>query len=136
MRLNAYLGFDGTCREAMEFYRSTLGGEMVMMMTYGDAPPHPDMQGNEERIMHARLVVGDAVLMASDAPAGHYDAPRGIEVALNVDEPAEAERIYSAFSEGGTVRMPIQETFWARRFAMLTDRFGTPWLINCEKPMQ
>jgi PhnB protein len=87
------------------------------------------------KIMHARLVVGDAVLMASDAPAGRYEKMQGVSVSLNTGDPAEADRVFNALASSGTVTMPIQETFWARRFGMLTDRFGTSWMINCEKPM-
>ena len=85
------------------------------------------------KIMHARLVLGDQVLMASDAPPGRQDAMKGFSVSLNVDTTAEAERIYGALAENGTVTMPIQQTFWAARFGMLVDRFGTPWMINCEQ---
>jgi len=84
-------------------------------------------------VMHARLIVGDEVLMGSDAPPDRYEPMKGITVTLGVDEPADAERIFSALAEGGTVQMPIQQTFWAARFGMLTDRFGTPWMINCEQ---
>jgi PhnB protein len=83
--------------------------------------------------MHARLVLGDKILMGSDAPPEHYEEMKGFSVTLGIDKPAEAERIFHALAESGTVRMPIQETFWAQRFGMLVDRFGTPWMINCEK---
>jgi PhnB protein len=83
--------------------------------------------------MHARLVFGDNVLMASDAPPGRFRKTQGMEVALNMKEPAEAERIFNALAEGGSIMMPLGETFWAVKFGMLTDRFGTPWMINCEK---
>ena len=86
-----------------------------------------------DKVMHARLIVGDEVLMGSDAPPDRYEPMKGITVTLGVDEPADAERIFSALAEGGTVQMPIQQTFWAARFGMLTDRFGTPWMINCEQ---
>ena len=87
-----------------------------------------------DKVMHARLIVGDEVLMGSDAPPDRYEPMKGITVTLGVDEPADAERIFSALAEGGTVQMPIQQTFWAARFGMLTDRFGTPWMVNCEQP--
>ena len=136
MQLIAYLNFDGTCREAMQAYEKILGGQIIAMMDHSQVPAGTPMpEGWEARIMHARLLVGSAVLMASDAPPDGYRAPQGIEVAIGIDEPAEADRIFAALAEGGTVKMPIQETFWARRFGMLTDRWGIPWLINCEKPM-
>jgi PhnB protein len=78
--------------------------------------------------------VGDKVLMGSDAPPGRQEDMKGFSVTLGIDDPKDAERIFHALAENGTVRMPIQETFWAVRFGMLVDRFGTPWMINCEKP--
>jgi len=87
-----------------------------------------------DKIMHARLTVGDETLMGSDAPPGRYEAMKGFSVTLGIADPADAERIFQALAQGGTVRMPIQPTFWAQRFGMLVDRFGTPWMINCEQP--
>ena len=84
--------------------------------------------------MHARLVVGDKVLMGSDAPPEHYEGPKGFSVSLTINDLADAERIFHALAENGTVRMPLQETFWAVRFGMLVDRFGIPWMVNCERP--
>jgi PhnB protein len=103
-----------------------------MIFTYGEAPGaergSPDWHG---KIMHARL--GDRALMGSDAPPGRFDAPKGFHMSIGVDDPGEAERIFHALAENGTVTMPIQETFWAARFGMLVDQFGIPWMINCEK---
>ena len=86
-----------------------------------------------KKILHARLVVDGQVLMGSDAPPEHYEQPKGFSVTINLNSPAEAERIFHALAENGTVKMPIQQTFWAVRFGMLVDRFGIPWMINCEK---
>jgi PhnB protein len=83
--------------------------------------------------MHARMTIGDTVLMASDAPPEHQAPRKGFSVNINAATAAEADRVFSALAEGGTVQMPIQETFWAHRFGMLVDRFGTPWMVNCEK---
>jgi PhnB protein len=136
MQLNPYLTFDGQCEAAFRFYEQALGGTIVAMMTFADTPmaeqSPPEMRG---RIAHARLVVGDSVLMGSDGQPGRHERMQGFSVTLNIAEPAEAERVFAALEAGGTVTMPIQETFWARRFSMLIDRFGTPWMINCEKPM-
>jgi PhnB protein len=85
------------------------------------------------KILHASLKVGDEVLMGADAPPDHYQKPQGFSVTLGMKDPAEAERIFHALAENGTVQMPLQETFWAARFGMLVDRFGIPWMINCEK---
>jgi PhnB protein len=134
MQLNAYLMFKGQCEEAFRFYEKCLGGKIPFAMTYGESPmaekTAPDWQ---KKIMHTRLLVGDQVLMGSDAPPDRFDQPQGFSVSIGVDDPHEAERIFKALAEKGNVKMPIQETFWAQRFGMLVDQFGTPWMINCEK---
>lgn len=79
------------------------------------------------------LTVGDDVLMGSDAPPDHYQKPQGFSVSLQIREPAQAERVFHALADEGAVRMPIQQTFWAARFGMLVDRYGIPWMINCEQ---
>lgn len=135
MNLNPYLNFNGNCKEAFTFYAQTLGGKIEAMMPHAGTPAAehtpPEWQ---DKILHARLTVGDQVLMASDAPPGRYQAPQGLYVSLNVTKPDEAERIFQAFAEKGTVHMPLQETFWASRFGMVVDQFGTPWMLNCEQP--
>jgi PhnB protein len=135
MQMNPYLGFNGKCETAFKFYEKILGGKIVMMMKYGASPmaakTAPEFQ---DKIMHARLAVGDEFLMGSDAPPQMYEPMKGISVTLSIEQPAEADRIFNALAENGTVRMPIQETFWAQRFGMLTDQFGTPWMVNCEHP--
>jgi PhnB protein len=134
MQIVPYLNFNGQCEPAFKFYEQCLGGKIVAMFTFGGTPAAEHVgPESQDRIMHARLVVGDAVLMGSDSPPELFRAPEGQYVSLMVDTPAEAERIYKALAEGGQVRMPLEETFWASRFAMLVDRFGTPWMINCEK---
>lgn len=85
------------------------------------------------QIMHASLIVGDKVLMGADSPPDRYEEPKGLSVLLGIDDPAEAERVFHALAENGTVQMPIQETFWAVRFGMLVDKFGIPWMINCDQ---
>jgi PhnB protein len=136
MQLNPYLSFNGQCKEAFAFYEQALRGKILAMMTFAETPmaaqTSPDFQ---DKIVHARMTVGDAILMGSDAPAGRYQPMKGSMVTLGIDEPAEAERVFHALAAGGTVEMPIAETFWAKRFGMLTDRFGTQWMVNCEKPM-
>jgi PhnB protein len=105
------------------------------MMRYGESPlagSCPPERRND--ILHVTLALGDEVLAGADAPPEHYQKPQGFSVTLGLDDPAEAERIFHALAEGGEVRMPLQETFWAQRFGMLVDRFGTPWMINCGKP--
>jgi len=104
------------------------------MMTYGSSPMAEQTPADwRNKIMHARLTVGDKMLMASDAPPDRREAMKGFSVTISLDDPGQAERIYHALSEKGTVQMPIQQTFWAARFGMLVDQFGTPWMINCEQ---
>jgi PhnB protein len=136
MQVNTHLVFDGRCEEAFRFYERSLGGKIQFMMTH-EASPMAAMVSKEwgPKIMHARMQVGDQTLLGADAPPERYEQPQGFSVALHIDEPAEAERAFGVLSEGGKITMPIQETFWAHRFGMLVDRFGTPWMINCGKPM-
>jgi len=89
--------------------------------------------GGRDKIMHARMLVGDEALMGSDAPPEHYEQTKGFSVSLSIDDPAQAEHVFNALAEKGTVKMPFQRTFWAVGFGMLVDRFGIPWMINCEK---
>ena len=134
MRLIAYLNYDGRCREAFDAYRDALGGEIVMRFTYGESPMRDDMPPESHgMIMHCQLDVGNAVLMGADGPPPHTASGQGTCVNIDVDGIEEAERIYAALSEGGTVQMPLQETFWAHRWASFVDRFGKPWMINCMK---
>jgi PhnB protein len=129
-----YLGFDGDCAEAFRTYEQVLGGKIEIMMTYGETPMKdtlpPDTHG---RVVHVRMTAGSAVLMGGDAPPGSYRTPDGIMVNIQTETVSEAERIYQALSEDGKVSQALQKTFWAARFAMFTDRWGTPWMINCEK---
>ena len=134
MQLNPYLFFDGRCEEAFKFYEKSLGGKITMMVTYEGTPAAAQVPaGFGKKIVHARLVAGDLVLMGCDAPPERFSKPQGFSVALAVDAPAVAERVFHALAEGGTVSMPIQKTFWAERFAMFVDQFGIPWMVNCEQ---
>ena len=133
MEINTYLFFNGTCAEAFGFYEKTLGGRIVVMMTHRESPAADSVPAEwQDKIIHARLEFGNRVLMASDAPPGQFSQPQGFAVQLHVDTPAEAERLYKALSENGTIRMPMQETFFAARFGMFVDRFGTPWMVYCD----
>jgi PhnB protein len=134
MRLNPYLTFNGQCEAAFKFYEQCLGGKIEAMIPHGGTPAAEHVPSEwHNKIMHARLTVGDDVLMGSDAPPDRYKEPKGFSVALQIKEPAEAERIFHALAENGTVGMPIQQTFWAIRFGMLVDRFGIPWMVNCDQ---
>ena len=131
MKLQPYLYFGGDCRDAMTFYQAVLGGEIATMMTYGEGPPGLAGAEWQDRILHATLKIGEEELQGSDAPPDRYQPPAGFDVTIALDDLDEARRIFDGLSEGGTVTMPLQETFWTRGFAMLTDRFRVRWMINC-----
>ena len=134
MQINPYLSFNGNCAEAFAFYEKALGGKITMKMTYGESPMAAQTKPEDKsRIMHVRLEAQGAVLLGADAPQQYAQKPAGFCTSINVTNPADADRIFKALSEGGKVNMPIQETFWAQRFGMTLDRFGQPWMVNCGK---
>ena len=134
MQLNPYLYFNGTCEAAFKFYAKALNGKIDAMFPHAGTPAEQHVPAEwRDKIMHAKLDIGGEVLMGSDVPPGQSEgSARGYSVSLNVDKPAEAERVFKALSENGTVKMPLQKTFWAERFGMLVDQYGTPWMINCQ----
>lgn len=132
MKFVPYLDFDGQCREAFDFYATVFQGSITMRMTYGESPMAGELPtATHGRVMHNTLESAGAVLMGADGPPGTASHKGCVNV--QVDAPAEAERVFQALSDGGAVQMPIQETFWAKRFGMVTDRFGKAWMINCMK---
>ncbi|MGP8243259.1 MAG: VOC family protein [Bryobacteraceae bacterium] len=134
MELNPYLGFDGQCEAAFRFYEQCLGGKITFMATYAGTPAEEQVPAEwRGRIIHATLALGARMLQGGDPPPGRYQKPQGFSVSLQVKDPPEAERIFHALAENGKVTMPIQPTFWSPRFGMLVDRFGIPWMINCEQ---
>ena len=136
MQVNPYLAFDGTCAQAFKFYEQALGGKILMMMTVGESPMAAQATPEtKNQIMHAALQVGGVTVMGADAPSGMFSKPQGFSVSLGIDDEAEAERVFTNLSVGATIKMPLQETFWAKKFGMLIDKFGIPWMVNCAKPM-
>jgi PhnB protein len=136
MQVNPYLNFNGNCEEALGFYERVLGAKVLVKMKHRETPM--DTKNDPawaDKIIHARMEVGGAVVMASDVPPQHYHEPTGFSMSVSIKDPAEAEKIFAALSEGGTVSMPIQGTFWAQRFGMLKDKYSMSWMVNCEKPM-
>jgi PhnB protein len=135
VQINPYLNFDGQCAEAFKYYAQVLGGTIEAMMTHGESQIAGEVPREwHDRILHARLVVGDQLLLASDSPPEMYQKPQGLYVSLQVDKPSDARRIFDALAENGTVTMPFEKTFWAAGgFGMCVDRFGTPWMVNCEQ---
>lgn len=136
MQVNPYLAFDGTCAEAFRFYETALDAKILIMQTWGESPmaDHATPQ-TKDRIIHASMDVGGTIVMGGDAPPTMFRAPQGFCVSLGVDDEAQAERFFTNLSEGATIQMALQETFWAKKFGMLTDKFGVPWMVNYGKPM-
>ncbi len=133
MHIATYLNFAGTCEAAFKFYEKCLGGRIDSMIFHQGTPSAehvpPDWQ---KKVLHAHLTAGNTVLMGSDSPPAHYTEPKGFSVSVQVKTIEEAERVFHALAENGTVRMPIGPTFFSPRFGMLVDQFGIPWMVNCE----
>jgi PhnB protein len=134
MQLNPYLLFNGQCEEAFKFYERTLAAKIDCLLFHEGTPAEKAVSAEwSKKVLHGRLNINGQVIMASDCPPERWAKPQGFSVNLNFQTPDEAERVYRAFEEGGQVTMPFGETFWAERFGMVTDRYGIPWMINCEK---
>lgn len=134
MNASAYLQFHGQCEEAFAFYAKTFGGEVMALLRWSDMPGGAMPAGAvppelARKIMHGEIRIGAATLMGADPPPERYSKPAGFGVTLAVESGADADRIFTALCDGGSVTMPIGETFFAHRFGMVTDRYGIPWLI-------
>jgi PhnB protein len=144
MKPTPYIHFDGNCQEALDYYSKHLGAKVAFKMTYGDMPSQPagspaasagctPNPASANKIMHARIQIGEGIVMAGDCPTGRYTKPEGFFISLDAKDTTEAKRLYDALSAKGQVFMPLGETFWAKSFGMFSDQFGIPWMINCEK---
>ena len=130
--MSPYLHFNGNCEQAFKFYEKELNAKIESMFRHEGTPAAEHVPAEwRSKIMHACLNVGSQRLMGSDIPPDGYQKPQGFSVSLGIKEVADAERIFHALEEHGTVQMPLQQTFWAVRFGMLIDQFGIPWMINC-----
>ncbi|MBS0380414.1 MAG: VOC family protein [Proteobacteria bacterium] len=133
MKLMPHLHFRGNCREAFNQYAELLGGRVAFAMTFGEAPgEHPAALRGQ--IIHARVEFAGQALTGCDAPPERYERPQGFNLLLDVASAADGERIFNELARGGQLVMPFAQTFWAHRFGMCSDRFGIPWMVNCEKP--
>jgi PhnB protein len=134
MQINPYLFFDGNCEEAFRHYEKALGGTIMAMLPHEGTPAEQHAPPEwKKKILHARLEVNGEAIMASDAPPGHYRKPQGFSVSVTVKTKADAERVFKELASGGTVTMPLAETFFSPAFGMVTDRYGVPWMVNCEQ---
>jgi len=136
----AYLAFNGNCAEAMRFYEQALNAKLEVLMSGADSPMAEQIpKESSHRILHARLALpGGGTLFAGDCPEGMpYEGIKGVSIAVDFATVAEAERVFAALGAGGQVNMPMQPAFWAKRWGMLVDKFGTPWIVNGEPvPLQ
>ncbi len=133
MQVCPYLSFNGNCEAAFAFYEQCLGAKLGPVFRYGGSPMADQVPADwAGKIMHGSITIGGLTIMAADVAAERYDAPNGFSLSVQIDNPAEAERIFRELSQDGKILMPLEKTFWAERFGMVTDRFGVPWLINCE----
>ena len=135
MKMNTYVNFAGTCAEAFRYYEKHLGAKVSMMMTHGQAPDQSRVKPEwKDAVLHARISIGDTELFAADIP--NAEPLRSAYLTLTMDSDIEAERVFSALSEGGKVLMPMEETFFASRFGQVRDRFGINWMILHERTMR
>jgi PhnB protein len=135
MKLNPHISFNGQCEAAFQFYERCLGGNILTMLTYGNSPMAEQVPLEfRGKIVHATLTVGDDVLYGADVVPEQYQPPRGFHLTIGIQNPGDAERIFQALSESGTVQMPLQKTFWAVLFGVVVDQYGISWEINCAEP--
>jgi len=133
MQLNPYLIFNGDCEQALKFYEQTLGAKIEFLTRYTGSPAAEHAPSDwGDKVLHATMKIDGNVVMASDAPPGHYQKPQGVSISISLNDTAKGESIFNALAEGGTTTMPFSKTFWASGFGMCTDRFGIPWMVNCE----
>jgi PhnB protein len=133
MLVEPYLFFDGKCEEALEFYRRTIGAEVTALLRWKDSPdPQMAMPGASDKVMHARLRIGDTMVMASDGRCQGKPEFQGFALSLTAADIAEADRLFAALGDGGQVQMPLSETFFSPRFGMVADRFSVSWMVYVE----
>ena len=131
MKFVTYLSFDGRCREAFEFYAKLLGGKIVQMASHGETPAGAHVPPEwQDKIINAHLTVGDQEIMGADSPPQYWKGQEGFSVSIQLDDESEGQRVFDAFADAGTVTLPFEPTFWAKRFGMVRDRFGIPWMVN------
>jgi len=136
MKLHTYLNYGGNCEQAFRFYEQHLGGKITAMMTHAEQPDSKNVPPDWlKSILYARMTIGETELMGSDVPPERFQPMRSVYLSLTVASSEEAEKIHALLSEGGEIFMPMQETFFALRFSMLRDKFGTSWMIIHERPM-
>jgi PhnB protein len=133
MEWSVHLVFDGRCEEAFRFYERVGGGKILAMLSYGASPAAADVPAAwRDKIVHATMTLGGRQLAGADVLPEHYVAPQGFYLLVDAADSAEAKRTFAALAEGGSVRMPLQKTFWSPAFGVVVDRFGVPWEVSCK----
>jgi PhnB protein len=133
MQMNPYLSFKGDCEAAFKFYEQCLGAQLGAIFRYAGSPMADQAPDDwSDKVMHGNLTIGGQALMGGDVEPDQYEEPKGFSLSLQIKSATDAERIFHELVEGGRVVMPLEKTFWAARFGMLVDRFGIPWMINCD----
>lgn len=135
MHISPYLSFNGQCEEAFSFYAQCLGGQLGAIFRYAGSPMADQAPaGWQDKVMHGSVTLGGLVLMGADVAPDKYEAPKGFSLSIQIDDTADAERIFRELGRDGRIVVPLEKTFWAERFGVLVDRFGMQWLVNCEAP--
>lgn len=133
MQMNPHLSFNGDCEAAFKFYERCLGAELGPIFRYAGSPMADQVPSDwSEKVMHGSVTVGGQILMGADIVPQYYEAPKGFSLSLQIESPTEAETIFAGLVQDGRIVLPLEKTFWAKRFGMVVDRFGIPWQINCE----
>ena len=133
MQVSPYLNFDGQCEAAFKFYEQCLGGQLGAIFRYAGSPFADQAPADwQNKVMHGSVTIGDLVLMGADVTPDRYETPRGFSLSLQIKSTTDAERIFRELAKDGRIVMALEKTFWADRFGVLVDRFGTQWIINCE----
>jgi PhnB protein len=134
MQMNPYLSFNGNCEAAFVFYAECFNGRLGELFRYGGSPMADQVPSDwENKVMHGSVTIGDQTLMGGDVAPDRYEEPQGFSLSLQIKSTTQAEQLFERLSKDGTIVMPLEKTFWAARFGMVVDRFGIPWLINCEE---
>jgi PhnB protein len=133
LEVSAYLSFKGDCEDAFKCYEEVLGAKPGLLFRYADSPMADVVpEGWQTKIMHGTVRIDGKVLEGADVPPDRYEKPQGFSLSVNIPDPDEAERVFAKLAANGRVVYPIAKTFWSERFGMIVDRFGIPWMINCE----
>lgn len=132
--VNPYIAYKGNCQEAIDFYKKALDAELIFSQTWGETPH--SQPGMEDKIMHATIKINDSVIMMADMPESDVATGGNISLAIGLNDVEKAREYFDNLSDGGNVTMPLDKTFWAEAFGMLTDKFGISWMVNCDAPQE